>query len=34
MSDMAPQYEPLAAEAIEIDGNPADTCAIVSTLAD
>ena len=34
MSDPAPQYDAPAAEEIEIDGNPADTCAIVSTLAD
>jgi hypothetical protein len=31
---MSPDYDPPKAEEIEIDGNPADTCAIVSTLAD
>jgi len=34
MSELTPQYEPPAAEEVQIDGNPADTCAIVSTLAD
>jgi hypothetical protein len=34
MSDQQPPYEPPAAEEIQPDGEPAETCAAVSTLAD
>ena len=34
MTDLPPQYEPPAAEAIQPNGDPSETCALTSTLAD
>lgn len=34
MSDKAPEYDPPAAEEIMPDGDPSETCALTSTLAD
>jgi hypothetical protein len=33
MSDEQPPYEPPVAEEIQLDGEPAETCAATSTLA-
>jgi len=33
MSDKAPQYDPPAAEEIRPDGDPAETCAAITTHA-
>ena len=34
MSDNASPYEPPAAEEIQPNGDPSETCALTSTLAD
>jgi hypothetical protein len=32
MSDQTPQYDPPAAEEIQPEGDPAETCAAITTL--
>jgi len=34
MNDSQPQYDPPAAEEIQPNGDPSETCALTSTLAD
>ena len=34
MNDSPSQYEPPAAEEIQPDGDPSETCAAISTLAE